>query len=198
MPFPDRLRLPFRFDPVLLAGDLERLSSTPWTNHVARQNYAGHWSVIPLRGPKGETHPLRMMATDPGCAEFADTPLLELCPYYRQVLESFPCVLRSARLMRLGPGSEIKEHCDLDLDVESGTVRLHVPVLTNDAVEFYLNQTRVVLEAGSCWYLRLTDPHRVANRGPTDRVHLVLDASVNEWVRALFTSAGESEVLATS
>jgi hypothetical protein len=68
-------------------------------------------------------------------------------------------------------------------------VRVHVPVVTNELVEFYLNQTRVVLAAGSCWYLRLSDPHRVSNNGSTDRVHLVIDAFVNEWVKGLFTAA---------
>jgi hypothetical protein len=47
----------------------------------------------------------------------------------------------------------------------------------------------VILEAGSCWYLRLSDPHRVANRGETDRVHLVIDAAVNDWVASLFAAA---------
>jgi hypothetical protein len=39
-----------------------------------------------------------------------------------------------------------------------------------------------MLEAGSAWYLRLSDPHSVANRGTTDRVHMVIDAEVNHWV----------------
>jgi hypothetical protein len=56
-------------------------------------------------------------------------------------------------------------------------------------VEFLLNGTRVILKAGSCWYLRLSDPHSVANRGTGDRVHLVIDASVNEWVGGVFEQA---------
>jgi hypothetical protein len=31
--------------------------------------------------------------------------------------------------------------------------------------------------------------HRAANRGDTDRVHLVIDAAVNDWLAALFTAA---------
>jgi hypothetical protein len=47
----------------------------------------------------------------------------------------------------------------------------------------------VVLEAGSAWYLRLSDPHTVFNGGGADRVHMVIDADVNDWVEALFDSA---------
>ncbi len=44
-------------------------------------------------------------------------------------------------------------------------VRIHIPVVTNDGVDFRLNGTRVVMPAGSSWYLRLSDPHSMANRG---------------------------------
>ena len=95
--------------------------------------------------------------------------------------------------MRLTPGSLIKEHRDHDLAFEDGTVRLHVPVTINDGVDFRLNRVRCVMPAGSAWYLRLADPHSVANRGNTDRVHLVIDATVNDWVRDLFERAQAAE-----
>jgi len=187
--FPDRLRLPLTFDPALLARDLAAVSSDEWISHYVKDNYDGDWSIIPLRSPAGETHPLRMVNADPTARAFVATPYLERCAYFRAVLASFLCPLRVVRLMRLAPGSIIKEHTDLDLSFEDGTVRIHIPVTTNDAVEFYINQSRVVLEAGSAWYLRLSDPHSVVNRGSTDRVHMVVDADVNDWVGALFESA---------
>ena len=45
------------------------------------------------------------------------------------------------------------------------------------------------MPAGSSWYLRLSDPYSVANRGLSDRVRLVIDAAVNDWVAALFERA---------
>jgi hypothetical protein len=50
-----------------------------------------------------------------------------------------------------------------------------------------------VLEAGSSWYLRLSDPHSVVNRGITDRVHMVIDAEVNDWVRDVLATAAASQ-----
>jgi hypothetical protein len=190
--FPDRLRLPLTFDPDLLARDLDRLSSRDWIRHYVPQNYDGDWSIVPLRSPAGETHPIRMIYADPTAHSFLDTPLLRGCDYFRKVLDTFECPLRVVRLMRLTPGSRIKEHTDLDLSFEDGMVRVHVPVTTNPEVEFHLNGSRVVLEAGSAWYLRLSDPHSVANRGGADRVHLVVDAEVNGWMEALIESAMRS------
>jgi hypothetical protein len=187
--FPDRLRLPLAFDPVLLARDLARFSDRAWIGHYVQQNYDGDWSVIPLRGPAGETHPVRMIYADPTARAFVDTPLLQGCEYFREVLAAFACPLRAVRLMRLTPGSRIKEHTDFDLSFEDGVVRVHIPVITNPYVEFYLNGSRVILEAGSAWYLRLSDQHSVFNGGSADRVHMVIDADVNDWVEALFDSA---------
>jgi hypothetical protein len=185
---PDRLRLPFTFDQARLAADLALVGGA-WTPHYVRQNYDGEWSVIPLRAPQGETHPIRMIYSDPTHPNYVDTDLLRAAPYFREVLASFETRLFAARLMRLAPGSVIKEHTDVGLEFEEGMARVHVPVLTNPDVEFVLNGSRVVLEAGSCWYLRLADPHRVANRGTTDRVHLVVDLKVNGWLTALARAA---------
>lgn len=78
---------------------------------------------------------------------------------------------------------------DGDLAFERGAARLHVPLATNPDVEFRLDGSRVVMEAGSTWYLRLSDPHRVSNKGATDRVHLVIDALTNEWLSAALDDA---------
>jgi mannose-6-phosphate isomerase-like protein (cupin superfamily) len=192
MRFPDRLRLPLAFDSESLAADLERLHATPWIDHFVRQNYHGEWSVIPLRAQAGVRHPVQMIYSDPTAAAFEDTPYLAGCPAFRAVLGSFACPLQTVRLMRLTPGSIIKEHSDNDLAFEQGSVRFHVPVTTNDGVMFELNRRRVVLEAGSCWYLRLSDPHQVANLGSTDRVHMVIDATVNAWLETMFVAAADS------
>jgi Aspartyl/Asparaginyl beta-hydroxylase len=146
MQCPDRLRLPLSFDTDLLAADLARLSVTPWIDHFVTQNYEGSWSVIPLRAPAGARHPIQMIYADPTATTFEDTPILAGCPYFRTLLASLACPLQAARLMRLTPGSTIKEHTDLDLRFEQGSVRLHIPVITNAGVEFELNRRRVILD----------------------------------------------------
>ncbi len=56
---------------------------------------------------------------------------------------------------------------------------------TNPLVEFYLNGERVVMEEGEAWYLDLNQNHAVINRGSEDRVHLVVDCVVNDWLRRI-------------
>jgi quercetin dioxygenase-like cupin family protein len=187
--YPDRLRLPLDFDPHRLSRDLEVLEGEGWIAHFVPQNYEGDWSVIPLRGPKGATHPVMMIYPPPGGADYEDTPFLERTPYFREVLSAFRCPVLAARLMRLAPGSVIKQHQDHDLGFESGTARVHVPITTSPEVEFLLNGTPVVMSPGSAWWLRLSDPHSVSNRGPSARVHLVVDLVADAWLGDLLDRA---------
>ncbi len=194
MRFPDRVRLPFAFDPDRLRADLARVEAdTTWIAHFVRQNYDGDWSAIALRGLAGETHPIRLIYSDPIRTDYVATPFLEACPYFQEVLAAFECPLTSVRLMKLAPGSVIKEHTDLDLCAEDGKARIHIPISSNRDVEFKVNGLPVPMALGETWYLRLSDPHTVANRGQTDRVHLVIDARMNDWLAGQMRQALATE-----
>lgn len=187
--FFDSVRLPFEFDAIRLGSDLERLANHAWIDHLVRQNYEGDWSVIPLRMPAGATHPVMMIYADPCATRFEDAPALGHAAYLKEVLAYFRCPLQTARLMRLTPGSLIREHRDHDLAAEWGMARIHVPLTTNADVDFRLNGQRVTMAPGEVWYLRLSDPHSVVNRGTTDRVHLVIDCVVDDWLVDQFRSS---------
>lgn len=192
-PFPDRVLLPLRFDPARLAADLALLEGDAWIGHFVKQNYRGDWSALPLRAHEGATHPVQMIYSPPGAGRaFVDTPFLARTPYLAEVIAAFRCPVMCVRLMRLTPGSVILEHHDHDLAAEQGVARIHVPVVTNDGVEFLLNRTAVTMRSGEAWYLRLADPHSVANRGDADRVHLVIDAVVDDWLAAQLASGAAS------
>jgi hypothetical protein len=182
MNIPDRIQLHVLFDHLQMCQDLKKLKSTDWLEHFVKDNFEGDWSIIPLRGPKGETHPIRMSYSDPSQNEFVDTIFLKKTNYFPKVIKWFKCPVKSVRLMKLSAGSTIKKHSDLDLSVELGEVRLHIPIKTNADVHFYLNDSEVTMNQGECWYLRLSEPHNVDNESPIERIHLVLDVVVNKWL----------------
>ena len=45
------------------------------------------------------------------------------------------------------------------------------------------------MKPGECWYMRLTDPHKVINNGSTERVNLTIDIIPNDWVRNMITKS---------
>ena len=180
--WPDRVRLPLVFDPGPLAADLAALERGDWTAHFVQRNYEGDWSVLPLRAQAGAMHPIQMIYSAPGATAFVDTPWRARMPALSAVIDAFACPVLAVRLMRLAAGSVIKEHADFDLDAADGLARIHVPIQTNADVDFRLNGTRVAMAPGEARYLRLADPHSVANRGRAARIHLVLDLVVNDWL----------------
>jgi hypothetical protein len=186
---PDRLKLPIQFDPAPLLRDTRALLASDWVAHFVPNHFAGEWSVLPLRAPAGAIHPILQITSNPGTTDWVDTPLLDQSQALQAVLRQIPGPILSARLMRLGPGSDIHEHSDPALSPEEGAVRLHVPIATNDNVDFRLNRTRVVMAPGELWYLRLSDPHSVANRGTSARVHLVVDCDMSDAMADLLSQA---------
>ncbi|WP_205527334.1 aspartyl/asparaginyl beta-hydroxylase domain-containing protein [Solimonas sp. K1W22B-7] len=188
--WPDRLRLPLRFDPARLAGELAALEARAWIDHFVSDHYQGRWCAIPLRIPAGteRQHPILQISSHPGTTAYVDAPLLDRLPAFQEVLRGLGFPLAAARLMRLDPGAVVKPHSDPDLDGQ-GHARIHIPVRTNPGVRFVLNGTPVVMRAGECWYLRLSDTHSLHNDGSEARVHLVVDAPVGPELRALMVRA---------
>lgn len=183
MKIPPRLiRLPLAFDAAALLAEVCRLPDDAWAAHFNAHYHNGGWSGVALRAADGDGSRLFI---DPNARDEAqDTPLLARCPSLTQALQSFRCPMRAARLLRLAPGGNIDLHQDPDLRFDAGQARLHVALATNPEVEFYVDGERVMMEAGECWYLDLSRPHRVANRGASARIHLVVDAVVNDWLIA--------------
>ena len=180
-------RLSPTFDAARLQADLAGIVATDYVPHFNTRYYQGDWSVVPLRSIGGRADQIYPDPTKKNA--FADTPLLARCPYVREVLGAFPCPQQAVRFLRLKAGSVVKEHTDLDLGFEDGEVRLHIPVITNPGVEFILNHVRVVMNEGECWYLNVNQPHRVANHGANDRIHLVIDCVLNDWLRGQLLAA---------
>ena len=182
----DSVKLPFRFDAGRLKADLAKITPEDWVPHFNKAYYEGDWSVVPLRSIGGSS---KQIYPDPTrMNDFADTPILDRCPYFREVRQFFECPLQAARLLRLAAGSRIREHTDLNLGYEDGQVRIHIPVVTNPDVEFFLDGSRIVMNEGESWYLNFNRPHRLFNGGNADRVHFVIDCTVNDWIRSKFAA----------
>jgi hypothetical protein len=157
-----------------------------WMPHFNTMHYEGQWTVLPLRSPGGQTSHIvpDLMQHN---TTYIDTPLMQQCPAIANLLSQLQCTFMSVRLLNLHSGSVIKEHRDHELSFENGEARLHFPVFTNAQVEFYVDNQLVQMNEGECWYINAQLPHRVANYGAADRIHLVVDCIVNDWLTGVFS-----------
>lgn len=190
MPAPDTpstwLQLPLRFDVARMQRDSDQFAVGEWINHFNTGAYDQGWSCVPLRSAGGAAN--HIMPVDG--AAYAGTPQLTRCPCLREVLASFACDIRAARLMALAPGADIHAHRDAGTSLADGLIRIHIPIHTSPQVVFSIDGENVHFTAGHAWYMDASCLHAVHNRGTAPRIHLVLDCVTNAWLEALFASAG--------
>ncbi|NMH86746.1 aspartyl/asparaginyl beta-hydroxylase domain-containing protein [Flavivirga algicola] len=185
----DRIKLPFVFDTAKMIAECD----------ILKLEQFEYYSVIPLRSPAHIVDPSLPFPppaddyADGSWTDWLDTPQLQKSPYLMSVIDYFRknTEVTLVRLLRLAPDSMIKEHTDptLALEIEKSVIRLTIPILNNDKVTFYLNDTPVPMQPGECWYLRLSDPHKVTNLGETERINLTLDIVPNAWVRKMIADS---------
>jgi len=185
------LKLPYQFDENLLLTDLKVVNESQWIPHFNTGGYEGNWKSIALYSTSGNETNIFAMGND--ATAIVETPLMKDCLYFKQVIGNFKCTLLSVRLLRLGAGAVIKPHRDHQLGYEDNTFRLHIPISTNPDVHFILDDERIILLPGECWYTNVNYIHSVLNHGKSDRVHLVIDGERNAWSDKLFFSLAAKE-----
>ncbi|MDT0556328.1 aspartyl/asparaginyl beta-hydroxylase domain-containing protein [Patiriisocius hiemis] len=179
-------KLPFSFLEEELVNDFKICLENKFTDHFNSSDYEGVWSSISLRSPSGSISDIKAHSNN----NFIDTKLLDACSYFKEIIGQFKCEKESIRILNLEPNSKIKEHRDLNLGYEDGVFRIHIPIITNNEVLFFINNKLVKMAVGSCWYGNFNLPHRVENNGATQRVHLVMDCIRNNWSDTLFEKIG--------
>ena len=181
----DRVKLPLQFDVQRIIDEVYQM---PMNNFM-------YYNVIPLRSPAHFVDP--SLPTPPSTEDYADgswtdwldTQELKSSPYLTEVVDMFKqhTKVTLVRVLRLAAGNIVKEHTDptLGLEIPKSVIRLTIPIINAPGVEFYLNNEIVPMKPGECWYMRLTDPHRVINNSTEDRINLTIDMIPNDWVQSL-------------
>lgn len=184
------VRLPLVVDAIPLLAETEALGAWPWRVHFNADYHDGGWSGVVLRSANGASDTLYVgqsgaetqSSVSTSTYTSTATEIASRCPAIMRLIDSFKCPIKSARVLRLAAGAVIREHTDADLVWAQGEARLHIPLLTHPEVAFYVADQRVPMGAGECWYLDLSKPHRVHNESAIERIHLVLDCGVNDWL----------------
>lgn len=106
-----------------------------------------------------------------------DQPLLDSCPYVRELLYGLlPGTPGKCLLAALRPHGVVYPHMDAANDYFIGSFRVHLPVFTNPQVRLYCNGRFFRMAPGEVWTLNNLAPHAVVNDHPAEeRVHLIFD-----------------------
>lgn len=173
------LRLPLHFDAALLAAEIEQFSETDWRPHP--EGHRGN-SALPLVSVGGDPN-------DDGVkGEMRATPHLDRCPYLRQTLASLGAPIGRTRLMRIDGNAEATAHVDVNYYWQT-RVRVHVPIVTDPAVQFLCGDRSLHMAPGEAWIFDTWRLHNVVNPNPTRRIHLVADTAGSPRLRSLTDTA---------
>lgn len=163
------------------------INNTNWHPHFNTYYFEGDWEVLSLRSPGGNTESIIPDLIHN--SEYEDTPLLTEFPSVQLLISNLKCPVMSVRLLNLKAGAVIKPHRDHELCFEKGEARIHFPVFTNPGVAFFVDDDQIQMREGECWYINANRLHRVSNSGNEDRIHLVIDCKVNDWMKNVFENA---------
>ncbi|SFO50753.1 Aspartyl/Asparaginyl beta-hydroxylase [Chitinophaga sp. YR627] len=169
-----------------LCAELENILQQDWPLHFNTRDFNGEWRSISLRSASGNSQDI-LAHPD---AQYQDTPVLAMMPYAKEIIDSWQCEKEAVRLLSLSPGSEIKPHKDPGCGYQDGVFRIHIPIMTNPEVYFMLEEEKLRLQPGECWYMDFSCTHAIVNKGYTARVHLIIDCIRNEWSDQLFAAHG--------
>ena len=176
------IKLPFDFNVQRLQAELTLLDNE-WEVSLTPRTEPGTYWIINLMTPDLEADRVD------GILPFKWHPALDNCPYLMEVLNTFPCRFQRVMIRKLMPGKGFTKHRD-PMYYEKGEVRIHVPIVTDDLFEIYFNDERVIMPEGECWYLNTRLIHWGINKSENDRVHLIMDCDVDDWMENLFVNLG--------
>lgn len=180
------IKFSYTYNVERLCAELEAVLQDEWPLHFNTRDFNGDWRSISLRSVSGESKDIYAHAN----GTYSNTPVLELMPYVKEILDSWQCEKEAVRLLSLAPGSVVKPHRDPGCAYHDGAFRIHIPIITNPGVQFCVEEEQLPLKAGECWYMNFSATHSIANHGSTPRVHLVMDGIRNSWTDELFTAHG--------
>ena len=177
------VQLPFRFDAQQIQQELQAIAKffTPIISTRIKENdLLGMHLITPaLEGKK-----------DGNGFTYHPTTALIQSPYLQSVLNTFQCNKFVYRVHNLTAGGKIELHQDMGKGLSNKIVRIHIPATTNEEIYFYINEERISMQNGECWFTDVTRPHEVENRSNSDRLQLMIDCDLNDWWRKILTELG--------
>lgn len=191
--FPHARRIAHGVDVAAVLKEIEVLPDAHWSGHFNRGKHNGGWHVAALRSTARS--PLPAAPGEFSADLYRDDAAMERCPAVHRLVSSIvgDAPLKSVRVLRLVPGGEILEHTDPGLGLRGGEARFHLPLRTHDGVFFYVGGERVPMRAGEWWYADFSLPHRVSNRGDSDRLHLVVDCTATPALQGAIAAGDPGE-----
>jgi hypothetical protein len=159
-------RLPLQVNAARLQAEVAALPEITWAGTGGRVGVHRAAQAIFLRG----------FAPAEGNKPIEDRAQLADLPYAAEIITKLiPGAAQRCLLARLPAGARVVGHID-QAPYFAKTIRIHVPVATNDEAWMYCGGLAFRMQPGEVWALNNSSTHGVWNAHATDsRTHLICD-----------------------
>jgi hypothetical protein len=159
-------RLGLTVDGPRLRREIDSLREESWAGTGGRVGVHARANAIFLRG----------FAPAEGEKPIEDREALAALPYAREIItQVIPAPAQRCLLARLLPGVSVAGHIDR-APYFGKTIRIHVPVTSNEAAWMYCDGLAYRMRPGEVWALNNSAPHAVWNAHAGEaRIHLICD-----------------------
>ncbi len=124
---------------------------------------------------EGDTYQTKLLCND---EKFLDM----ISPIISDLEKIYDGRVGKALLINLVAGKKIDGHHDLG-DYLGMARRLHIPIVTNEYVDFTINDESINMKSGECWEINNNRFHSVNNKSTQDRIHLLVDILPNKFFK---------------
>ena len=159
-----------------LKAKVAQLTENDWTQSDRHTQFDIHKETqsIQLLGDD-------MSHTPPQKTRYFDLLAADVAPIIERLRGHFgrEGVFIRVLIARLNAQSEIKPHVDKGYSLINCN-RIHIPLFTNDQVQFSVGGESRTLNEGEVWEINNADVHAVTNASDYPRVHLIIDWTPRE------------------
>lgn len=185
------------YDVEKLSEELENVAGA----YMPRWGVDMNWTAIPLRNATGSSLQdgieINNTIKKNGMLPCTNTHFLQELPYMASILDEiadkFDTEIGLVRISKVPAYSTITRHQDgRAFDLDKGSIsRLHIPIITASDAIFEVGACSYNLIPGTLYYVNVSKPHAVYNKGPHDRIHLIIDVHTSPSLHAHIHSCPE-------
>lgn len=151
-----------------------------FVSHFGNYHDSG-WKSLGLIASKGNPYDDKHSPEN----DYRKTEILKLMPNLDNFLDNINCKKKRVRIMKLEKKSKIFTHFDASETYDLGSLRIHIPIITNEKVITKISKQEYHWKVNEAWYADFSFPHQVENNSDQDRYHLVIDCENNEFTKSL-------------
>jgi hypothetical protein len=171
------LQLPFNFDAAIILKEISQFT---------KEDYYDIYNTSVEVETLWSKHLIEPKIGSDNLPHFHTNEALKKSPYLLSILDTFQCKKETFRIHTLNAKAHIRPHREMGYCLEKGIIRIHIPIVTYAKVELLVNNERINMKVGECWYCNFNEKHEVKNNSELSRTHLIMDCIVNDWVKEMF------------